>query len=648
MSFAHPDFLWLLALLPALAWLFWRAAQQKRLLMTRFIPERLLAGLLAGYSAKREQWRWALILAALACLVVAAARPRFGYGWEEARQRGLDIMVAVDTSRSMLADDVKPNRLQRARLAALDLVRQARSDRLGLVAFAGSAFLQCPLTLDEEAFRQNLNLLDPSIIPQGGTALAQAIETAVEAYKGIGDDIKVLVIFTDGEDHEEGALEAAERAAKAGIRIFTVGVGTAEGEKIRLTDAQGKSTPLLGDDGQPVLSRLNTALLEKVATAAGGFYLPLTGAGTIEMLYERGLAPLPKVEFNTRMVKQYHERFQWPLALGLLLLVVEALLPHRIRPRIPSAALAALWLLAATLPASGSVTEAQRWFKEGKYATAREEYERLIREKPADPKLRYNAGVAAFKAGDFTAAANHFLQAQNSPQDLPLQQKAFYNAGNARFREGEQAEGMAEKRQLWEQSLQQYEGALKLNGKDGDAQFNIDWVKKKLEELKQQEEQQKQSGDGDKSDDKNQDQQKQQDQKQKPDDKQDQKQDSSKQDSESKSGQDQKQSDSKDGQKPGSEKKPGEQKPEPGKESEKKDGQEKKEPGQNSTGQTGENKPEGEGDATNAMGQTQVIMMTPDQARQLLDIQRWEERPLIFKPPPDSDQKSKSRLFRDW
>src|SRR5207244_138924 len=177
-----------------------------------------------GISAARQKIAWAGLLLAVACLILALARPQWGFDWEETKQRGLDIVVAIDTSKSMLAEDIAPNRLARAKLAALDLMQQARSDRLGLVAFAGSAFLQCPLTVDDAAFRQSVEALDVNTIPQGGTAIAEAIETALTAFKE-GDNYKTLVLITDGEDHDSGALEAAKKAADGGLKIFTIGIG---------------------------------------------------------------------------------------------------------------------------------------------------------------------------------------------------------------------------------------------------------------------------------------------------------------------------------------------------------------------------------------------------------------------------------------
>src|SRR6266699_6148890 len=216
MKFAHPQILWLLAVFPPLMLVFfWWSWHKRQQLITQFIQARLLPALTVGISPARLKLRLASLVLAVICLILALARPQWGFDWEPTKQRGLDILVAIDTSKSMLAEDIAPNRLTRAKLAALDLMQQAKSDRLGLVAFAGSAFLQCPLTVDEAAFRQSVEALDVNTIPQGGTALAEAINTAIAAFKE-GDNYKVLVLFTDGEDNDEGAVEAARDAAKDG------------------------------------------------------------------------------------------------------------------------------------------------------------------------------------------------------------------------------------------------------------------------------------------------------------------------------------------------------------------------------------------------------------------------------------------------
>src|SRR6266571_2302613 len=268
MRFEHPQLLWLLLLaLPGLTGFFCWSWRERRRLIAQFVQSRLLANLTVGVSARRLKIRLALLIAAVGLLVIALARPQWGFDWEEAKQRGLDVVVAIDTSRSMLAEDVAPNRLARAKLAALDLKKLARTDRVGLVAFAGSAFLQCPLSFDDEAFRQSVNALDVNIIPQGGTALAEAIQTAQAAFKEKSDNYKVLVLFTDGEDHDGHAVEAATRANAEGMLIFTVGVGSANGELLRMADARGRSDFIKDEQGNVVKSHLDEKLLKEIAQA---------------------------------------------------------------------------------------------------------------------------------------------------------------------------------------------------------------------------------------------------------------------------------------------------------------------------------------------------------------------------------------------
>ena len=348
MNFANPNMLWLLlAIPPALLAFFWWSARARQRLLTQFIQARLLPTLTVGISATRQKIRVGCLVAAVACLILALARPQWGFDWEEIKQRGLDIVVAIDTSKSMLAEDIAPNRLARAKLAALDLMQRAKSDRLGLVAFAGGAFLQCPLTIDDAAFRQSVEALDVNIIPQGGTALAEAIQTALTAYKE-GDSYKILVMLTDGEDHDSGALEAAEKAAQEGLRIFTIGIGSSEGELLRIKEAQGSSDYVRDEQGNVVKSHLNERLLQQIAGATeGGFYLPLRGAKVIDTLYDQGLAMLPKSQHQEKFVRRYHERYHWPLAAAIVLLLVEFLFTERKREPRPRKAAASKPLAAA-------------------------------------------------------------------------------------------------------------------------------------------------------------------------------------------------------------------------------------------------------------------------------------------------------------
>jgi Ca-activated chloride channel homolog len=505
MRFENPNLLWLLLVIPpAFALFFWWRERSRQRLLTQFIEARLLSTLTVGLSPARKKIRLAGLIFAVEFLVLALARPQHGFDLQEVEQRGLDIVVAVDTSKSMLATDIAPDRLARAKLAVLELMQKAGTDRMGLVAFAGSAFLECPLTIDNTAFQQCVQALDVNTISQGGTALAEAINTALTAFKE-GNHYKVLVLFTDGEDNDPGALEAAQSAAKAGLKIFTVGIGTAEGALLNPNQVRDTS-------GNAVKSHLNEPLLQQIAGTTDGFYLPLRGAGTIDTLYERGLAPLPKSEGKERLVRRYHEQFHWPLAAAILLLLAELFLPERrsstrrdevktsnnqpiLRPEAPegrqptaniqaSAMVAVMalllfpgWLLAS--PAS-----ARRDYQSGNFTNALQEFTRLAQVQTNDLRFIFNAGDAAYRATNFDLAQKLFQQATLSP-DLQLQQKAFYNLGNTQFQLAKSAKDLDSLQTGLETAEKIFERAVTLDPKDADAAFNLAFVKNAVEQLKQ-------------------------------------------------------------------------------------------------------------------------------------------------------------------
>ncbi len=653
MTFANPHMLWLLLVIPpALLAFFWWAGRTRQRLLTQFIQARLLPSLTVGISARRQKIRVGCLVLAVVCLILALARPQWGFDWQEMKQRGLDVVVAIDTSKSMLAEDIAPNRLARAKLAALELMQRAGSDRLGLVAFAGSAFLQCPLTIDDAAFRQSVEALNVNIIPQGGTAIAEAIETALTAFKE-GDNYKVMVLFTDGEDHDSGAVEAAEKAAKAGMRIFTIGIGTAEGELLRIKDAQGGGDYIRDEQGNVVKSHLNERLLQQIAGATeGGFYLPLRGAKAIDTLYDQGLAKLPKSEHQEKFVRQYHDRYHWPLAVAIVLLLVEMLFPERKRepkakpasaPSAPSAQpalhTAATVLLLLLLPTAlrGSPASALREYKAGQYDQALREYEQLLKRKGDDPRLHFNAGAAAYRNQQFEEAAKQFNATLAAP-DLKLQGLAYYNEGNALYHLGERDPDPKKRKEAWEKAVQDYQSTAKLNPQDEDAKFNYEFVKRKLEELKQQQQQsQQEKSDQQKDEDKKQEQQNQQQQQQ----------DQQKKDQQQQQQAQQKQSEKKkDSAQQEQQKKQSEQQQQQAA----KQSQEQREKQQQERQQAKQSpeQPKDKGDekeqeaaAAQAAGQ-----MTPQQAQQLLDAQKEDEQ--MLPPQPTGKPADRSRPIKDW
>jgi len=654
-SFAQPELLWSLALVPLLIWFMVIAWRVRQRLIQEFIPRRLVKELTVGVSRGRQKTRMILSVLAVLFIVLAMARPRWGFEWDEATQRGLDIVVAIDASRSMLATDVRPNRLERAKLAALDLMKIAKSDRIGLVTFAGTAFLQCPLTLDDNAFRQSVAAISPDVMPQGGTALAETIEVAQEAFKNEEENYKILVLITDGEDHEQLVLDAGKEAEEDGMRIFTLGVGSPEGDLIPVGNRGSKTEYLKDENGQVVRSRMNEALLQQLAGVAKGFYLNLSGAQAIETLYAQGLAPLPRGEISSRLIRRYFERFYWPLSLAIVLLLIEMFLPDKRKPRkrkaagsTAGAALAFLLCLTPGQAEAVSAGDANRKFQAGDFAGAQEVYEKLREAKPEDHRLSFNAGAAAYRAGDYEAAARNFSAAVAS-ENVPLQKQAWYNLGNTLVRSGK-AESAPEKTlESWESAVRMYDQALKLQEGAEDASFNKNLVSKMIKKLREQMQQQesqdgsdeddkeeKDDEEGDQKDQQNDDQQKQdqENQNQQDDQNQDQKDQQSQQsddEKEKQSSEDKKQEEEsgdagkedEEKQNP-DEKKDQESKPQPKPGDENKDGEEKKGPA------------------------PQMVKLTPEQAKQLLDAHKSKERTLIFSPAKKDKKGDRKTILKTW
>jgi Ca-activated chloride channel homolog len=502
MRFEHSQILWFLLLAPPLlVAFFWWALNSRQKLLAKFIEARLLTSLTVGVSNTRRKIRFALIILVVELLIIAIARPQHGFDLQEVEQHGLDVVVAVDTSKSMLATDITPSRLERAKLAALDLMQKDKDDRLGLVAFAGEGFLECPLTVDNTVFASCVQELNVNSIPEGGSAIASAIEAAMTAFHDGGHQ-KVLVLMTDGEDNAEGALEAAQNAAKAGLKIFTIGIGTSEGTLVQVTDANGNTDYIRDEKGQVLKSKLNEPLLQQIAAAGGGFYLPLRGANTMDTLYDRGLSVLPKTLGKERSLRRYHDQFQWFLIAAILLLLVEMFFPERKRerrasatrsaspmpPPIPPQALAGLLVMIALIGFTNrswaSPQSALRQYQSGNFTNAMTEYERLADISTNDYRLVFNAGTAAYRATNFDEAARLFTEATLS-SDLKIQQQAYYNLGNTKYRASQKVEDLDELQTAWEQVTNIYAHAVDLDKKDPDAAYNLTFTMEQVERLKE-------------------------------------------------------------------------------------------------------------------------------------------------------------------
>lgn len=326
-NFHAIHYLWLL---PALVLFYVWSYKKRTRAMESFASRDLLVHLTQSMDRKRQKIKALFILLSVAAITLSLMRPQWGFEWKEVTRSGLDILIAVDTSRSMLAEDVKPNRLERSRLAVKDLIQKLHGDRIGLIAFAGGAFLQCPLTVDYSGFMLSLDDLNVNTLPKGGTSLSNAIKTALDSYEGGKKKYMALVIITDGEDHEGNAAEWAEKATEQGIKIFTIGIGTREGELIPVTDESGNRTFLKDRSGNVVKTRLDEKTLQDIALATGGSYVKATSTEFgLDLIYEEKLSKMEKREVENKMIRKYYERYQIPLAIALLLLCIEPFLRER-------------------------------------------------------------------------------------------------------------------------------------------------------------------------------------------------------------------------------------------------------------------------------------------------------------------------------
>jgi len=306
------------------------ALRRRGFLMERFAQKNMLGGIAPTFSIARKVWKIALIGGAFLLCIFALARPQWGFEWQEIKRTGLDMLIAIDVSKSMLARDVKPNRLERSKFAVKDLVKKLNGDRVGLIAFAGTAFLQCPLTIDYNGFFLALDDLNTDTIPRPGTSISGAIREAIETLKGPKDKLKALILITDGEELEGNAITAANEAAQAGIRIYCVGVGTAEGELIPVIDERQERAYLADKQGQAVKTRLNEDTLKRIAVATGGSYVHAAQSDFgLTLLYDKSISKLEKRDIETKKKKHYQERYQIFLGIAVLFLLIEPLFSER-------------------------------------------------------------------------------------------------------------------------------------------------------------------------------------------------------------------------------------------------------------------------------------------------------------------------------
>jgi Ca-activated chloride channel family protein len=330
LSITHPALLLLYWLLPLVAGLLVYAHFKRAAAARRFVDREMLARLMPAASNGRAWLKGTLLLTGLAIAIFAASGPRFGDYFEKVAPRGVDCFVCLDVSRSMLAEDVKPNRLERAKTDILDLLKKLAGDRVGLIVFAGKAVVKVPLTTDDGFFRQSLEEVDVKSAPRGGTLIGDALRKAMESMPPRADADQAIVLITDGEDQESMPEEAAKNAAERGIKIFTVGLGDAgEGARIPIKDSVGERIYVRDEKGEH-WSKVDQKLLKKIALDSGGAYIP---AGTrnydLGQVYEEHLSGLARgEEAKTQLRKRVIERYQIFLAFAIVILSVERSIPR--------------------------------------------------------------------------------------------------------------------------------------------------------------------------------------------------------------------------------------------------------------------------------------------------------------------------------
>ena len=328
--FGHPHFLYLLWITPAFILLYIYAFRQKRKAYRRFSSHHFFQRLTGSVHFGRQKAKVVLMSLSYTFLVLALSRPQIGTTLEMVKRSGLDIMIGLDISASMLAEDIKPNRLLKAKHAISSFIDRLEGDRVGLIAFAGDSFVQCPLTIDYAAAKLLLDSLDVDTISQTGTEISQAIEIAASSFNQEEDKYKVLLFFTDGEDHGKRAIEAAKAVANQGIRIYCVGVGLPnQGTPIPLRQSNGELQGYKHDrNGTPIVTKLEDVLLREIVQLTGGNYYQATpGEAEIDHLLGE-LAAIEKREIEERQFTRYEDRFQYFLGFALLFLVWEFLLPE--------------------------------------------------------------------------------------------------------------------------------------------------------------------------------------------------------------------------------------------------------------------------------------------------------------------------------
>ena len=523
--FADPIYLYLLALIPVLALIRFLTYRNQKKRLRKFGDPKLLRQLMPDVSRFRPSVKFWILQGALALLIVMLARPQFGTKINNEQRVGIETIIAMDISNSMLAEDITPSRLQRSKMMVENLVDHFTNDKIGLIVFAGDAFVQLPITSDYVSAKMFLSSIDPSMMATQGTDIARAIDMATHSFtqeEGIG---KAIIVITDGEDHEGGALEAAKAAKDAGMRVYVLGVGSTKGSPIPIP---GTGDYMKDNTGNTVMSALNEEMCRQVAQAGGGAYIHVENNSAAQDQLDNELDKLSKKETTSTVYSEFDEQFQAVAILALLLLILEICIFDRRNPLLrrlslfgskkKAAATVALLLFALAAGAQTDrqyIREGNKQFRIGDYAKAEVSYRKAVEKNPKNPQAAFNLGNALMAQKKDSAAVQQFEQSARMETNPLRKSAAYHNMGV-----------ICQTHKMYDDAIEAYKNSLRLNPNDDETRYNLVLCKhlKKKQDDKQKQNQQnkdnKQNKDDKKDDQKDQKQDKkddkQQEQQQKP------------------------------------------------------------------------------------------------------------------------------------
>ena len=507
--FEDPIYLYLLAVIPVLVIIRLLMVHQQKKRLRRFGDPALVRELMPNVSRFRPAVKFYLLLAALSLLIVMVARPQFGTKISHEKRTGIETIIAMDVSNSMLAEDVAPSRLDRSKMMVENLVDHFTNDKIGLIVFAGDAFIQLPITSDYVSAKMFLNSISPDMIATQGTDIASAINMASNSFtqqEGVG---KAIIIITDGEDHEGGALEAAEEAKSKGMRVYVLGVGSPNGAPIPTGDGEY----LKDNTGQTVMTGLNEQMCRELAQAGGGAYIHVDNNSNAQQQLDAELDKLAKKEIDATIYSDYDEQFQAVGIIVLLLLILEICILEVKNPilrrislfkRTPKAA-TILLLLMICLTAQAQtdrqlVRRGNKQFRLGNSAEAEVLYRKAVEKNPRNAQANYNLGNALMLQRKDSLSINQLQTAAKLETNPIRRAQAYHNIGV-----------ICQHRQMFGEAIEAYKESLRNNPTDNETRYNLALCKR--QQKQQQQNQQNQNNKDNKDNkDKNKDKQDKQDQ----------------------------------------------------------------------------------------------------------------------------------------